>query len=86
MRLLLGLLLVAGLSGCLVHRHHHGPHGKTTIIHKPGPDLVIHEPRCAHTAHCGHYMHGGRWHHHHGHVHKVGCGHHFKGGVWVVLD
>lgn len=85
MKILLPLLLVGGLSGCLIHRHHHG-HGKTTVIHKPGPDIVIHEPACSHTAHCGHYYNRGRWHHSHGHVHRAGCGHFFKGGIWVVVD
>ena len=85
MKLLLGLVAVLSLSGCLIHRHHHG-HGTTTVIHKPGPDLVVHDVKCSHTAHCGHYFHRGRWHHNHGHVHRVGCGHHFKGGIWVVVD
>jgi hypothetical protein len=47
---------------------------------------VVVGPAHVHTAHCGHYVHQGRWHHDQGHVHRHGCGHVFIGGVWRVAD
>lgn len=78
MRILLGavlaILLVSGLSGCIIAREHNGHIDYDVII--PRGHVHSHD--------CGHYQHHGRWLFLRGHVHGHNCGHHHVNGVWII--
>lgn len=79
MRLLLIVAVATAVSaaGCRkTHLHRHGG---------PPPHAAAHAASHVHSAGCGHYYHGGKWHHLKGHRHKHGCGHVYKGGRWIMI-
>ena len=69
-----GLFFLPAISACHAPHAGHG-HGRPVVIRKGH----------AHTAHCGHFRVGAKWHVMQGHSHGAGCGHHFKGGLWIRL-
>jgi hypothetical protein len=88
MKLLLALLVAAGLSGCVVHAH--PVHERRTVIveeeYHPAPSgtVVVVERVHVHDEHCGHYWYNGSWYLWAGHHHGPGCGHVFHEGHWVM--
>lgn len=87
MKLLIGLFLAAGLSGCVIHAHPGPPPRHETVVveeeYRPQGNVVVVERVHVHDAGCGHYWYNGSWYLHTGHRHGPNCGHVYHDGYWV---
>jgi len=85
MKTLIGMVLAAALSGCVVHVHENPPPQRAVVVEDhPQGNVVVVERVHVHDAGCGHYWYNGSWYLHAGHRHAAGCGHVFHEGHWVM--